>query len=139
MEFTLPHDRQVFQHPITVLPADIDEQEHVNNVVYVRWVQEVAAAHWNSKTDEATRKANPWVVVRHEIDYKHAARLTSKVIAYTWVGDSTGPKSDRFVKICDAESGKVFIQAKTTWCLLDSVTGRPKRVPVELDELLIKK
>ena len=132
----LPHDRQIYTHPIEVSSHDIDELNHVNNVVYVQWIQDAAAAHWNSRTDEKTRSSNGWVVLRHEIDYKDAARLESQVVAYTWVGETAGPKSVRHVIICDAVTKKIMVEAKTTWCLIDPVTQKPKRITQQLDDLI---
>jgi acyl-CoA thioester hydrolase len=76
-----------FNHSLKVVRADIDELGHVNNVVYVRYVQEVAAAHWSIVADEALREKYLWVVLRHEIDYKHPAFLNEVIRATTWVGE----------------------------------------------------
>ena len=132
----LPSDRQVYTHPIHVSSQDIDELNHVNNVVYVQWIQDAAAAHWNSRTDQVTRSTNAWVVLRHEIDYKEAARLESQLVAYTWVGETAGPKSVRHVIICDVVAKKTLVVAKTTWCLIDLITQKPKRITQQLDGLI---
>jgi acyl-CoA thioester hydrolase len=64
--------RPVFEHRI-VAPADaIDELGHVNNAVWVQWIQEVALAHWYSVADPQHQDDYIWVVVRHEIDYLRA-------------------------------------------------------------------
>jgi Predicted thioesterase len=140
MEFDLPTDRHVFTIPVVVQEADIDELNHVNNVVYLRWVQEVATAHWLQIASAQLWDRTQWVVLRHEIDYKSAASLHTEILASTWVGDSIGPRSNRFVKFCDQQTGKVLAQAKTTWCMLDASTGRPKRIEQEITDLLtIKK
>ena len=62
-----------FSQSFKVSAADIDAQNHVNNVAYVRWIQDAAVAHWFSVTDEATRERLTWIVTRHEIDYKKPA------------------------------------------------------------------
>ena len=64
-----------FEVPIAVLPADIDELGHVNNVTYLRWVQQAAVAHWRTLASAADQARFSWIVVRHEIDYKMAAHL----------------------------------------------------------------
>lgn len=133
---TLPNDRQIFQIPLVVKAEDIDELNHVNNVVYVRWAQEVATAHWHSRTTEAMRTACAWVVLRHEIDYRAAASANMEVIAYTWVAEAQGAMSDRFVSVCEAGTKRILCEAKTTWCLLDSSTHKPKRITNEIDVLL---
>ena len=53
---------------LSVMPGDIDEQDHVNNTVYLRWVQEVATAHWRAVASAQTQESIGWVVLRHEID-----------------------------------------------------------------------
>ncbi|HTR80539.1 MAG TPA: acyl-CoA thioesterase, partial [Bacteroidota bacterium] len=75
-----------FEIKVTVDPKDIDELGHVNNVVYLRWVQEAAVAHWLSGTSVEEQSGIVWVVLRHEIDYKHPARLGDPLLARTWVG-----------------------------------------------------
>ncbi len=139
MEFSIPSNQAVFSMPIDVHLADIDELNHVNNVVYLRWVQDVATAHWLKIAPPEIRERVLWVVMRHEIDYKSAATLNTDVIAYTWVGDSIGPRSDRYVVICDQQNGKVIAQAKTTWCMLDATSGKPKRIEEMITNLLQKK
>jgi len=123
-----------FAHTLQVTAADIDEMGHVNNVVYVRWAQEVAAAHWHAIASADLKAKYAWVVLRHEIDYKNPAFLRDEVIGYTWVGDHHGARFDRFVTI--KTQGKIAIEAKTTWCLLDAKSLRPTRIPPEILTLL---
>lgn len=123
-----PAQSEKFGYPITFIETDIDEMGHANNVVYLRWVQEAAAAHWNHIASHQLKKTYAWVVVRHEIDYLQPAFLHDKLIAYTWIGDHSGAVSERYVDICNAETGKKLAAAKTTWCLLDAVSLRPKRI-----------
>src|SRR5260370_35290456 len=84
-----------FERVFAVEPSDIDAQGHVNNVVYVRWVQDVAAAHWESATSPAERAAIAWVVLRHEFAYKHPARPADQGTARTWVGRPDAARSER--------------------------------------------
>ncbi len=121
---------------ITVHKNDIDELGHVNNVVYVRWVQEAAAAHWDSLASSEIKQKYVWVVLRHEIDYLSAAFENDPITASTWVGDSNGARSERFVHITNTNTGKLIAKAKTTWCMLDGATMRPKRVDEEVIYLL---
>jgi acyl-CoA thioester hydrolase len=126
---------QRFQHTIKILPADIDEMGHVNNVVYVRWVQEVAAAHWHSVATDALRSRYLWVVLRHEIDYRNPAFLTDTILGTTWVGIHNGAKFERFVTLQNQE-GKAVAEAKTLWCMLDGLSMRPTRITGEVLALL---
>lgn len=125
-----------FSHIICVTPSDIDELGHVNNVVYVRYVQEAATAHWNAVTNEALRSQCVWVVLRHEIDYISPAFEGDELLATTWVGDTNGARSERFVELVNKANGKLIAKAKTTWCQLDAKTFRPKRVEDRIIGLL---
>ncbi|MDB5262858.1 MAG: acyl-ACP thioesterase, partial [Adhaeribacter sp.] len=98
------------------------------NVVYLRWVQEVATAHWEYAAPEELKNAYTWVVIRHEIDYLASALPGDDIIGYTWVGEHQGAKFDRYVRLCRAGDDKILAEAKTTWCLLDSQTKRPRRI-----------
>ncbi|MBL0743931.1 acyl-CoA thioesterase [Chryseolinea lacunae] len=123
-----------FPHTLLVSPADIDDMGHVNNVVYVRWVQDVAAAHWNALASEELKAKYAWVVLRHEVDYKRPAFLHDDVVGYTWVGEFHGARFERFVTL--KANGKMVAEAKTMWCLLDAKTLRPTRVTEEITSLL---
>ena len=124
--------RPVFTHEI-VAPADaIDELGHVNNAVWVRWIQEVALAHWYSVADPAHQDDYIWVVVRHEIDYLRPAFEGEVLIGRTWVGEA--PKGARFDRHMEfvGEDGKVRVRATTQWAIIDKASGRPIRVPAEV-------
>jgi acyl-CoA thioester hydrolase len=120
-------ETNTYTHHISVSPADIDAMGHVNNVVYVRYVQEAATAHWQAVASEGLKTSVLWVVLRHEIDYLAPAFGGENLCAKTWVGETVGVKSIRFVEITNA-SGKVIAKASTVWCMLDSTTLKPKRI-----------
>ena len=122
----------MYVHPITIIESDIDGQGHVNNIIYLKWVQEAAIAHWNSVADINMQEANFWVVSRHEIDYLKSAYLDSKLVAKTWVTEPKGAKSERHVTIMDTETETVYANIKTTFYLLDAKSKRPKRIDAEI-------
>ena len=115
-----------FSHLFRVLGADIDTQGHVNNVACVRWIQDVAVAHWFSVTTEATREEMSWVVLRHEIDYKKPAFENEEIVVETWVGEPTRISWERFTEIKRGEN--LLCRARSVWCLIDRETSRPKRI-----------
>ena len=123
---------KIYIHPITIIESDIDGQGHVNNIIYLKWVQEAAIAHWNSVADIYMQEANFWVVSRHEIDYLKSAYLNSKLVAKTWVTETKGAKSERYVTISDAETETVYANIKTTFYLLNAKSKRPKRIDAEI-------
>lgn len=117
-----------FEIPVTVNPSDIDRMGHVNNVVYVRWVQDAAVAHWKARATPAQQEAFLWVVVRHEIEYKRSAQPDDTIIARTWVGKATDLTFERHTEIIRARDHKVLAQAKTIWCPVNPKTLKPTRV-----------
>jgi len=121
-----------FEQRITAQPEDIDELGHVNNAAWVRWIQDVALAHWYQVADPAHAEAYIWVVTRHEIDYLRSLGPGESVIGRTWVGEAPkGARFDRHMEFVGAD-GKVRIKAKTTWAIIDKASGRPIRVPPEV-------
>ena len=125
-------NRPAFELTLTAGPEHIDELGHVNNAVWVQWVQQVAVAHWESVADPAHKAAHYWVVVRHEIDYLRAAHESDRITARTWVGDAPqGARFDRFVEFTGAD-GRVCVRCKTQWAIIDKTLGRPIRVPPEV-------
>lgn len=131
-QLTPPDDREVFVVPLDVRPEHIDDNGHVNNVVYVGWLQEVGTQHWNARFDEATRTKWSWVALRHEIDYlRGIAPDAPGVVARTWVGTPQGPRFNRYVRIEDGE-GRLCAQGVSEWCLVDAATLRPARIPLDM-------
>ena len=121
-----------FEMTVPVLPSDIDEQNHVNNTVYLRWVQDVATAHWQALASAEAQAAIGWVVLRHEIDYKTPATLDDEIVLRTWVGKATRLTFERFTEIRRKSDRQLFSQARTLWCPIDMQNGRPMRVSAEV-------
>ena len=122
----------MFEKRITASADDIDELGHVNNAAWVRWIQDVATAHWEGIAAAEHKGAYVWVVTRHEIDYLRAAGPGETVTARTWVPNPPkGARFDRHIEFVGAD-GKACVRAKTTWAILDRGTGRPLRVPPEV-------
>ena len=121
---------------VSVLPADIDEQNHVNNTVYLRWVQEVATAHWKALASAEAQNAIGWIVLRHEIDYKLPASLGDEILLSTWVGAASRLKFERFTEIRRQIDKQLLSQARTLWVPIDVRTGKPTRVSAEVRALL---
>ena len=88
-----------FEIPIVVRSDDIDDMDHVNNVVYLSWVQDVAIAHWKARATDALRAEFGWVATRHEIDYKQAAVFGDAITARTWIGTVDSRRFERFTAI----------------------------------------
>ena len=117
----------------TVSEADLDDLNHVNNIVYLRWVQEVAGAHWFAKAGKNTGYL--WVVRKHEIEYFAPAVWGDKITLCTWVERMEGLSSFRRVEIRKGE--KILCSCLTNWIMLDGKTKRPKQIPDQIAKLFI--
>lgn len=116
----------------TARPDDIDELGHVNNAVWVRWIQDIAVAHWNAVAPPDHRDAYVWVVTRHEVDYRGNVVAGQGVTGETWVGDAPkGARFDRHVRFT-GDDGRVKVEARTTWALLDRSSGRLLRITPQI-------
>ena len=121
-----------FEVPILVAPPDIDGQGHVNNVVYLRWMQEAATAHWDSRASAELKARVNWVVTRHEIDYKAPAFEGERLVARTWVGEPSGATWERFIEIRRVADDRLLARGRSIYAALDPASGRPRRVDAEL-------
>jgi acyl-CoA thioester hydrolase len=121
-----------FELSIVVAPSDIDAQGHVNNVVYLRWMQDAATAHWEAAAPAEHKAKVSWVVTRHEIDYKAPAFVGEELVARTWVGEPSGATWERFIEIRRREDDRLLARGRSIYAALDRATGRPKRVDAEL-------
>jgi len=121
-----------FEMAVAVEPGDIDVLGHVNNVTYLRWVQDVAVAHWMAFAPAAEQAKQVWVVVRHEIDYKLPGRPGDQIVARTWVGHATRLRFERHTELLRASDRAVLAKALTLWCPIDPSTGKPASVSAEV-------
>ena len=124
-----PEGRKVFRLTFEPTPADIDDNGHVNNVVYLRWAQDMGIAHWRSLAPPEAQATWAWIALRHEIDYRRELKLGETAQGVTWVAEAAnGPRFDRFIRL-DHPQGGMCAQVHTTWVLIEQATGRPRRVP----------
>lgn len=121
-----------FELPLVIRPDDIDALGHVNNVVYLRWAQDAATAHWETAATAAQQAALAWVALRHEIDYRHPALPDDALVASTWVGTADALRFERFVEILRARDRKVCAAVRTLWCPITRATGRVARVDADV-------
>lgn len=121
-----------FEMTFRVEESDIDHLGHVNNIVYLRWVQEIATIHWEAEASAEDLQQLLWVVSRHEIDYKSSALLGDEVVVRTCVGTATGLTFVRHTEIRRASDRKLLAQARTLWIPINSETRRPQRPSREL-------
>lgn len=129
----MPQSHPPFELSLAVRPDDIDELGHVNNVVYLRWIQEAATAHWRAHATPAQQAAVGWVVARHEIDYKHPAMPGDAILARTWVGVASRRTFERHTEILRADA-RLLARARTLWVPIDVRTGKVLEVGADVRE-----
>lgn len=120
---------------LTVTRPDVDALGHVNNIVYVRWLQDVAMAHAHAAglTHETLLRLGAVFVVRkHEIEYLRPGFLGERIVLRTHVSWWKGASCERVTRIERAADGAVLARAKTLWAFVTADSGRPTRIPSEV-------
>lgn len=113
---------------VRVAPDDIDAQNHVNNVAFLKYVQDAAVRHWFAVAPQEIVTAVAWVVRRHEIEYRKPGYAGDELEIKTWVGEPTAATWERFTEIRRAADGDLLVSARTVWVLIDAATRKPRRV-----------
>ncbi|MFI4874951.1 MAG: acyl-CoA thioesterase [Blastopirellula sp. JB062] len=124
-----------YEHEISVAQADIDMQGHVNNLVYLRWMQDAAVAHsvaenWGKRRYEELGCG--WVVRAHSIEYLAPAFAEEKLVVRTWLSDyftASVLRQYEIYRVCDK---RILAKAETKWVLIDMVKRTPRRIPEEI-------
>jgi acyl-CoA thioester hydrolase len=116
----------MYRHDIGIIPADIDFMGHVNNSVYLRWVQEAVVRYWETVAPAEAVAAHLWVALKHEITYRKPAFLDDVVVADVIAEQVQGARA--FFNTVIRRGEEVVAEVKSTWCCLDSVTKRPARL-----------
>ena len=121
-----------FTLTIRVAHEHLDSQNHVNNVIYVQWMQDIAAMHWNRFATDKINEQVLWMIKRHEIDYYNQAFLNDELQMETWTGAYTNVTWMRHYKITRPADEKKIIVASSVWIPLDKKTQRPRRMDDDL-------
>jgi acyl-CoA thioester hydrolase len=115
-----------FRHAIGIAPADIDHMGHVNNSVYLKWVQDAVVEYWHAVAPAEAVAAHLWVALKHEITYRRPAFLDDVVVADVFAEQVKGARA--FVSTVIRRGEEVVAEVKSCWCCLDSATKRPARL-----------
>ncbi len=129
-----PRKSVSYTYSLTVEPEHIDNLNHVNNVVYLQWVNDISEKHWNILAVNGLKEKYFWVVLRHELDYHNEAFLNDELSLQTWIGESKGVKSVRHVEIYKGDN--LLLKAASTWCLIDAKTLKPTRIKNDILDIL---
>lgn len=126
---------KIFKKDMVVTEDDLDVLNHVNNVRYIRWIEDVIKDHWLAHAPEHLKKAYLWVVLHHNVSYKNPAFSGDIIKFKTEVLEIGGATSLCLIEMYDGRTGKTFAVAKTRWCLLDAVTQKPRRITEAIEEV----
>jgi acyl-CoA thioester hydrolase len=123
-----------FTLAFTAAPEHIDMNGHVNNMVWLEWVQDIATAHWETVASPEHIDRYAWFVTRHEIDYRGNIKRGDSVTAHTFIPDP--PQGARFVRCVDFtdEAGRTLVGVRSVWAMIDRASGRPVRIPPEVSK-----
>ena len=130
---------RVFREEVLVTPEMIDANRHVNNVVYVQWMQDIAIAHAavTGSTAAAEVLGGSWYARSHHIDYVRAAFEGERVIMLTWIVDVQKVRSRRRYRFVRAADQAVLAQAESEWVFVDAVSGKPRAIPAQVADCFI--
>ncbi|WP_316978001.1 acyl-CoA thioesterase [Shumkonia mesophila] len=120
------HAPQTYEYNLDVAAADIDEMGHVNNAVYLTWVQVAVLRHWNRIAPKEAVAGHLWVALKHEIRYRHPAFLNDHVIVKVVLEKLQGARA--FYKTMIRHGDDVLAEVNSCWCCLDAVTRKPVRL-----------
>ena len=121
-----------YQKTVQVAEADLDDLNHVNNIRYIEWIQDISKEHWQAAVPIDDRNDLIWVVVSHHIQYRGEAKLGDLVSINTYIAETRGPLSIRAVKMYLSGTDQLLVESRTEWCLLNAVTQKPMRISQEL-------
>ncbi|SDB43015.1 acyl-CoA thioester hydrolase [Flavobacteriaceae bacterium MAR_2010_188] len=126
---------QTFEEHKVVEQGDLDNLDHVNNVRYVQWVQDIAERHWKSKITDEIESNFFWVLIDHHIQYKNAAKLGDVLKVVTYVEKAEAVTTLRVVEFYDENTDLLLAKSKTKWVFMSKTTLKPTRITPEVFEL----
>ena len=126
----------MFRHQIAIDSADIDHMGHVNNSVYLRWVQEAVVSYWQKVAPAEAIAGHLWVALKHEITYRKPAFLKDAVIAEVVAEGVQGARA--FFSTLVKRGEDILAEVKSSWCCLDAETKRPARLARDVASRFLK-
>lgn len=114
---------------IHVTDADIDRMGHVNNSIYLRWIEDVVHAHWTALATPAEFAAYDWLAVRHEIDYRRPAHLDDRLTVATRIVAIRRVRA--WYETIVTRGGETLVEARSCWCCIDAANGGLTPIPAD--------
>ena len=129
-----------FIHRLEARFRDCDPMGHVNNAVYLTYLEQTRFAHWRSLWGFGTPQLPdglPGVILAHvEADYKRPARY-GDVLEIRLVVAEIRRSSFRYEYEIVDEKGRTVMIAKTVQVMYDYTAERPVPIPGEIRRLLM--
>jgi len=120
----------MYRHAIGIVPDDIDHMGHVNNSVYLKWVQEAVVRYWEKVAPSDAVAKHLWVALKHEIEFRRPTFLDDTVVAVVIAEQVQGARALFTTVIRRGED--VLAEVKSTWCCLDAGSMRPARLAKDI-------
>ncbi len=124
----------IFSYQQAVSDDVIDVNGHVNNVAYVRWMQDAAVAHSRECIERGTVRhmGCTWVARSHHIEYLSPAFLGDDVQVRTWLTSIRRVRCRRRYEFIRTSDNKVLAKGETDWVFVNIESGRPVSIPEEV-------
>ena len=115
---------------IGIEPDDIDFMGHVNNAIYLKWVQAAVVSHWEKLAPAEAVARHLWVALKHEITYRRPAFLEDELFASVVVEKVHGARA--FYRTLIKRGEEVLAEVRSSWCCLDAETLKPSRIAQDI-------
>ena len=125
-----------YPHMIEIVSDDIDHMGHVNNAVYLKWVQEAVVKFWEITAPPEAVTRHLWVALQHQIRYRRPSFLDDNIIADVLADRMEGAKA--FFTTVIRRGEEVIAECDSIWCCLDAASKRPARLARDIVELFIQ-
>jgi acyl-CoA thioester hydrolase len=114
------------QYQVAITADDIDHMGHVNNSVYLRWVQDAVVDYWQNVAPPEAVARHLWVALKHEITFRKPTFMQDVVVAEVIAEKVDGAKA--FFTTIVKRGEEVLSEVKSCWCCLDASSKRPARL-----------
>jgi acyl-CoA thioester hydrolase len=127
----MPHlPTSTYEYEVDVAASEIDEMGHVNNAVYLTWVQAAVLRHWRRLVPKEVAAAHLWVALKHEISYLRPAFIDDHIVVKVALQKLRGARA--FYKTIINNGDDVLVEVESCWCCLDSATRKPVRLASDI-------
>jgi acyl-CoA thioester hydrolase len=137
MKSSSPDMGPVYQYEFIIPDEAADENGHVNNVLYVQWMQDAAVRHYQAMGGrQVTQELGAtWVVRSHKIEYLSPAFTGEQIRVLTWVSNMRRVRSLRRYRFVRVANEKLLVRGETDWVFVDANSGHPRAIPPEVTHL----